>query len=172
MKVVLLVLAGFAGLLALVALIGAALPRRHVASRQASYRQTTSVLYQAVRDFAAQPQWRTGVRSVELLAPAEGRAGHREISRHGAITYRVQEDRPAERLVLAIADENLPFGGTWTYEFKPCAGGASVRITEDGFVKNPLFRFLARFAFGHAATIETYLRDLGRKFGESVQPQP
>jgi hypothetical protein len=30
---------------------------------------------------------------------------------------------------------------------------------------------MSRFIFGHAATMEQYLKDLGKKFGEEVTPQ-
>ena len=45
------------------------------------------------------------------------------------------------------------------------AGGTALRITEDGEVYNPLFRFMSQFVFGHHATVDTFLTDLGRKFG-------
>ena len=35
-------------------------------------------------------------------------------------------------------------------------------------MRNPLFRFLARYAFGHGRTMEAFLRALGRRFGEEV----
>ena len=74
--------------------------------------------------------------------------------------------------MLQIADKKLPFGGTWTYEVSPEAGGARLRITEDGEIRNALFRFLSRFVFGYNATMDTYLRDLGRKFGETTAVSP
>ena len=41
-----------------------------------------------------------------------------------------------------------------------------MRIREDGEIYNPLFRFLARFAFGYNGTIDTYLKSMAKKFGE------
>jgi hypothetical protein len=35
-----------------------------------------------------------------------------------------------------------------------------VTITEDGKIYNPFFRFMARFAFGYAPSLETYFEDL------------
>lgn len=172
MKLVLLVLAALVLLVVVIALVGAWLPREHVASRTAAYGQPPAVLHAAVRDWAALPAWRSGVKSVELLPPAGGRPRYRETSGHGVITYELIADRPAERLVVRIADDTLPYGGTWTFEFAPAGPGGTLRITENGFVRPALFRFLARFVFGHASTMETYLRDLGRKFGETVQPRP
>jgi hypothetical protein len=69
-------------------------------------------------------------------------------------------------LVERIADDKLPFGGTWTYEIAPTAEGSTLRITENGFVGNPIFRFMSKFVMGQASTMETYLRSLAKKFGE------
>jgi hypothetical protein len=73
---------------------------------------------------------------------------------------------PNKRLVTRIADPSLPFGGQWTYEILPAGDSTTLRITEDGEVYNPVFRFASRFIFGHSATIEDYLRDVARRFGE------
>jgi len=67
--------------------------------------------------------------------------------------------------VTRIADPKLPFGGTWTYELSPAPERTSLRITEDGEVRNPVLRFVSRFVLGHTATIDRYLADLGRHVG-------
>jgi hypothetical protein len=50
--------------------------------------------------------------------------------------------------------------------------GSLERIKGKGFVGNLIFWFIARLVFGHASTMETCLRDLGSKFGETIQSQP
>lgn len=170
MKWVLLIVAVLAAVVAIVAIVGVMLPREHTATRQAVLRRKPAEVYAAVRDFAALPSWRGDVKRVELLPPREGRVMYREETRHGAVTYAIDEDRAGEKLVLRIADENLPYGGTWTFEFRPSGDGATaVRITENGFVKNVIFRALARFVFGYTTTMDGYLRALGKKFGEEVR---
>jgi hypothetical protein len=72
----------------------------------------------------------------------------------------VTERQPPRRLVTRIADQSLPFGGTWTYELTPAGSGTRLTITEHGTVFNPVFRFMSRFVFGHAATIERFLKDI------------
>jgi hypothetical protein len=59
-------------------------------------------------------------------------------------------------------------GGTWTYELHPEFAGCRLTITEHGEVYNPIFRFFARFVFGHYATLESFLGALGQRFGEDV----
>ena len=167
MKWLIILAGGIAVAMALIVIVGGFLPRQHTATRAVTLRQPAPIVFAAIRDFAAQPSWRTGVQAVELLPNRDGRVCYRETSRHGAITYVVLEEKPAERLVVKIADEALPFGGTWTFQLTPTDGGTSVRITENGEVKNPAFRFLARFVFGYTSTIDTYLRDLARQLGES-----
>jgi hypothetical protein len=77
---------------------------------------------------------------------------------------------PPRRLIGRIADPSLPFGGSWTYDVVREGAGSRVMITEDGVVRNPVFRFMSRFVFGHHATQEAYLRALGRKFGHDATP--
>jgi hypothetical protein len=74
--------------------------------------------------------------------------------------------------VTKIADPDLPFGGTWTYELTPAPGGGTrLAITERGNVKNVVFRFMSRYVFGYTATLDGFLRALGKKGGEDVTPQ-
>jgi hypothetical protein len=85
------------------------------------------------------------------------------------VPIEVKEWNPPARLVTRIAARDLPFGGTWTYELTPAGTGTELRITENGEVYNPLFRFLSRFVFGHTATMRTYLAALGQSLGEKVE---
>ena len=73
------------------------------------------------------------------------------------MTFAVDESIAPRRMVVRIADRNLPFGGSWTYDIAPAAGGASLTITEDGAIYNPLFRVMARLVFGYEATMMAYL---------------
>jgi uncharacterized protein YndB with AHSA1/START domain len=172
MKWALYIVGGLVGLVALVWLIGALLPRDHVASRMARFKQPPEAIWKAITETEAISQWRTGITGVQRLPEENGLPGWVETSSFGEMPLRVIESDPPRRLRMRIASDDLPFGGTWTYEIAAAEGGATLRITEDGFVKNAFFRFMSRFIFGHTATIEQYLKDLGKKFGEEVTPQP
>ena len=63
------------------------------------------------------------------------------------------------------------FGGTWTFAIEPTGQGSRVSITEAGFIDNLLFRFLAHRFMDLRASQQTYLRDLGHRFGENVTPR-
>ncbi len=171
MKMLFAVVAALVAVIALVLLIGAMLPSKHVASREITLRQRPGDVYAVVGDFAGAPAWRTDLKAVELLEPVDGRVRFRENSRNGLITYEVVEDIANQRLITRIVDRDLGYFGSWTSEFMPADSGTRVRITEDGEVPNVLFRFMSRFILGHTATLEAYLKALGRKFGEEVTPK-
>ena len=167
MKWILLTLAAIVVLVGLAALVGAMLPLRHHASRKARFRASPEALYAVL---AGPPDWRTGVKEFGVLPEEGGRKRWWEQDDHGQkVTYELVEDMPPRRMAVRIAGLGLPFGGTWTFDISPVAGGSELRVSEDGEIYNVIFRFLARFAFGYTGSIETYLRDLGVKFGEPVQ---
>ena len=170
MKWLWIVLAILAGLVVIVAAIGALLPQKHVATRAARFHEPPDAVWAAITDIAAFPNWRPGVKSVERLPDHNGLPAWREMDNHGQyIPYEVTEWVPPRKLVVRIADSKLPFGGTWTYTLQGVGGGSELRITENGEIYNPVFRFVSRFILGYRGTIEAYLRALEKKFGETGQ---
>jgi uncharacterized protein YndB with AHSA1/START domain len=182
------IVGGLVLLVAVVAVIGMMLPQNHVAARMVRVRHTPEQVFAIISDVEKVPTWRSEVTRVEILPLDDGRVMFRE---HGsdAVTYRVEASEPPRRRVVRIADANLPYGGTWTYELTPAAAGTSanatanatanadaapltqVTITERGEVYNPIFRFMSRFVFSHHATIDAYLTALGKRLGEPVSPE-
>ncbi len=164
MKVILIIAGALIALIVVIAIVGATLPRRHTASRSAIVRKQPRDVYAVIRDFASAPTWRKELKRVEILTPTQ----FREFGQHDAVTYDVVEDQPGLRLVTRIADKNLPYSGSWTYQFEAVPEGTRVTITENGEVSNPIFRFLSRFVFGHTKTMEAYLAALQRHLGPSA----
>ncbi len=169
MKWLLGVLAALALLVLLVFAIGFALPRAHIASVRAHLRQPPDSIYHAVTDVENGPQWRSGLDSVRVLERTP--LTWTESASWGNLTMVMDEATPPSRVVTRIADTSDGFGGTWTYEIAPERTGSIVTITERGEVYNPIFRFMSKFVFGHYASLETYARDLGRKFNEHVETE-
>jgi uncharacterized membrane protein len=172
MKIAFILLAVVVALVLVVLIIGAALPKNHVVSRHVIIHRPPGEVYETVRNFSAAPSWRPDLERVEMISTGDDHVRFREHGKRGAVTYDLVEDRPNEKIVTRIADQNLGYSGAWTYTFQSETGGTRLEITEAGEVSNILFRFMSRFVFGHTATIEKYLAALGRKFGQEVSPQP
>ena len=164
MKWLVIVVATIALLVALTALVGSRLPRSHRASREQALAASPEAVWTAVTDVQAFPSWRTDVRTVQRLPDRDGRPVWIEEGGSGKMTLAVERWEPPRILVVRIADPDLPFGGTWTYEITPAAEGSRLKITEDGEVYNPLFRFMARFVFGYEGTIGSYMSALEKRF--------
>jgi uncharacterized protein YndB with AHSA1/START domain len=154
-----------------VVVIGLLLPESHIATRRASIPSSCEAVFAAITDVEQFSTWRHDVKRVERLPDREGRAVWIEEGSSGRMTLAVEHvDRPT-LLVTRIADPDLPFGGTWTYNLQPGPESCEVTITEKGEIYNPLFRFMARFVFGYEATMASYLEALGSKFGSPSRSQ-
>lgn len=153
-------------LVAIVAAIGWMLPVTHRASAARVYAASPADLFGLITDVKSFPSWRGDVKSVEALPDDNGHRRWIETTKNGPpITYRVERSEQDRLLVGRIANTNLPFGGSWTYELTAAGDGrTTLRITEDGEVYNPIFRFVSRFVMGHDATIKQYLSAVGTRF--------
>ncbi len=163
-------LVGFGVLLLLVAVviaIGAMLPKRHVVARSAVFMASPERLFPLI---AGSQVWRPDVKACELISADGGNQFQRETSKRGeTILYELQQSRPPLAIQRRIATENLPYGGTWSFVLEPANGETRVRITEDGEVYNPAFRFVSKFVMGQTATLDAYLKAMGKAVGENVR---
>ncbi len=168
MKTILLVLGlslGAMVLLILVAyLIGVFLPADHVAEGDRIVGANIEAVAARIRDLQNQPEWRPGVKSIELLAPIAEVITYREVGSNGPMSFRFREVEPGRRFESVIADDTLAFGGRWTISVDPADAGTRVKIREEGTVRPPIFRTLSRFVFGHQGTLKQYLNDLAASF--------
>jgi hypothetical protein len=169
MKLALLVGGVIIAVALLVVIVGLALPKSHVAARQAVLNAPPDAVFLAVTEVEHFPAWRRGVKKVERLPDRNGRPMWIEDGTTGRMTLAIERMERPRLVVTKIADPNLPFGGTWTYDLRPAADGCVVTITENGEIYNPVFRFMARFVFGYEATMAGYLDALVAKFGGGQQ---
>jgi len=135
MSIVLVVAAALVVLILAMVLVGARLPRDHVASRSATLARPPDQVWPAMLAVAARSK----------------------------LPVAVEVEEPPRRRVTRISDDSLPFGGRWIFELEPTNGATRLTVTEQGFIKNPLFRFMSRFVFGYSATIDRFLADLAKQ---------
>jgi hypothetical protein len=147
--VALVIVGSLVGLVVLMALIGLALPRDHVASRTARLASSPPDVWREMVALSQEPRFQQG------------------------IAFEIDEDRPPAgaapgKRIARIADDKLPFGGRWIYEVAGEGTVSRITITEEGFVKNPVFRFLSATVFKQTTTMEKFIRALAGKLGVDV----
>jgi uncharacterized protein YndB with AHSA1/START domain len=170
-KWVLIVLGGLVGLIALMALIGAFVSRDHRATSTVMLRQPPDSVWKVVRDLGNITAWWPAMEKVERLPDRDGHEVWRQKMSGFDVPIIVMESAPPRRLVTQIdPTAGGAFGGTWTYELASDGTGTRISVTEAGWISNPIFRFMSRFLFGYYGSLDKYLRALGARFGETVQP--
>jgi uncharacterized protein YndB with AHSA1/START domain len=167
MKWVLIVGGSLLGVVLLITLIGLLLPKSHTASVAKHYEAPPAAVWSLITQRDRFASWRSDLRSVEQLPATDGNVRWKEQTKYDAVTMEVTEAVPEQRLVTRIADEGLPFGGTWTFELGKDGAGTLLTITERGEVYNPIFRFVSRFVMGHTATMEKFHADAARALQKS-----
>ena len=125
------ILLGTVLLFALIIGIGYSLNEKHTAMRQTKLVATPEVVWNTITDFSNAASFRPDLSRVDVLPTRNGMPVWREVDRKGeSITFAVIESKPPSRLVVKVAQLDLPFGGTWLYELAPAGAGTSVKITE------------------------------------------
>jgi uncharacterized protein YndB with AHSA1/START domain len=171
MKWVLIVVAGLVGLIALMALVGAFLPRDHRATSTISVRQPPDSVWKTVRDLGGITAWWHEAQESVRLPDKDGHEAWRQKVGGFDMPLVVLESQPPRRLVTKIdSPPGAAFGGTWTYELTPEGGGTRLSVTEAGWIANPIFRFMSRFLFGYYGSLDGYLKALGKRYNETATP--
>jgi len=138
---------------------GRALPEAHEASVAADYSVPPEEIWPIISEPARFTEWRSGLTKVEVQ-------GERvtEHSSFGVMAYRFAERRQPSRLTTEMLNgREMGFEGNWTFDLAPVAGGTRLIITERGRVFHPVFRWMARYVFGHEKTMRAYHADLARR---------
>lgn len=155
--VVLLIVLAFVAMYAL----GSRLPREHTANGTATIAARQDVVWHLITDVGAQPMWRTGLKAVQLGPDQGGRPCWTETNSMGKMPMCEVMSAPPTVRIVRIADPNLPFGGSWTYELNGMGPHETrVTITENGTTGPAIWRFLGHYVFHEDTSIKQYLKDL------------
>lgn len=139
------------------------LPREHSVERSRLIAASPDDVFARIADLQSRVQWVPGLKSVSI---EPGGRFYTEVHGMGPLRMEILDITPPMRMVTRIADEKLEFGGTWTITVMPEGRGARVTVREDGFVKSLVFRFFARYVFGHTRTMDRFLSGLAGQFAE------
>ena len=107
--------------------------------------------------------WRPEVKSVTTLAPDHGRDHWVEhLAYHQYMTFLAVDTVPSTLRRVKLDDPKAAYGGTWTYELapRPTAESTTVKITEDGYINPPVYRFVMARVMGPTKNLDTYMKNL------------
>src|SRR5262245_25411285 len=94
MKRVLYAVVGLIALVVLMAVVGLFLPKEHVAGHAAEFRAAPPAIYAIISDFATYPEWRTGVKKMDVTPDSGQGMVVTEDGPNGVIPYRVEKMQP------------------------------------------------------------------------------
>jgi uncharacterized protein YndB with AHSA1/START domain len=142
---------------------GARLPYDHSVSVTGVVAAPPEKVFKLITDVANAPAWRPGIKSVTTLRPDNGRDHWVEFPKYGQyMTFLATRTEAPTRRDVMLDDPRASYGGTWTYELSPGPDPATttLRITEAGFIKPPLYRFVMAHIMGPTRNLDQYMKDI------------
>jgi uncharacterized protein YndB with AHSA1/START domain len=142
---------------------GARLPYNHSVSVTGVVPAPPDKVFAIITNVVKGPDWRPAVKSVNVLQPDQGRDHWVEHLKYGQfMTFLAIRTEPPTRREVQLEDPNASYGGTWTYELLPAPDPTTttLRITETGFIKPPLYRFIMAHVIGPTHNLDQYMTDI------------
>jgi ribosome-associated toxin RatA of RatAB toxin-antitoxin module len=167
MKILLRIVLSIIGIVVLVVLgvyaDGATMPIDHSVSVTGTVAAPPEKVFALITNIAAGPTWRPEVKSVEILPQDNTRDAWVEDLGSGMkmkflATTTVAPD-PSGHALRVVKLDDPSYGGTWTYDLSPGPdpNTTTLKITEDGFIKSPIYRFMMAHVFGPTKNLNDYM---------------
>jgi hypothetical protein len=154
-------------LIGIVYIDGATLPVNHTTSITGTIPAPPAKVFALIANPAAGPIWRPAVKSVQILAPVYGPQGDldhwvEDLGHGQTMTFLAVRSEPPTRRDVLLDLPGASYGGTWIYELTPgpTPNTTTLKITETGFIKPPLYRFMMHHVFGMTHNLDQYMADM------------
>lgn len=147
------------------------IPPNHVSKTRAVLNRRPDQLFVILSEFNKWPKWN---KEASNAARMPDKNGHEVWLLGDQILEIVQIVAPVNgvgQIFVRLADAKSPFQGTWTWLIEPVGGGCSLTIIEEGTIKSPVWRFLAKYLFGYHSTAKTLLFTIGNSIEQAVTPE-
>ena len=148
---------------------GARLPYNHTVSVAGVVPAPQDKVFAIITNVAKGSEWRPAVKFVNVLQPDQGRDHWVEHLKYGQfMTFLATRTDPPTRREVQLEDPKASYGGTWTYELSPGPDPSTttLRITETGFIKPPLYRFVMAHVIGPTHNLDQYMTDIQAAAGK------
>lgn len=171
MRFLVRVIVGLAVLAAVGYGVGMTMPREHTVSSRIQLTASRDSVWAVLRAFGDYPKWDNDFKSSVRGTSRSGREVW--VQDVGGMTMSVEfksVQAPSRMVTEIVTDEKSDWGGVWTYDLVANGSGTEVTITEEGWIKSPIFRVMMK-AMGTYSTMDGVLKALGARFGEQVTPE-
>ena len=148
---------------------GARMPSTHSISVSGVVQAPQEKVFALITNVKNGDNWRPEVKSVTTLDPEQGRDHWVEhLAYHQYMTFLAVETVAPTLRRVKLDDPKAKYGGTWTYELSPgpTAASTTVKITEDGYINPPVYRFMMARVMGPTKNLDTYMKDLQAAAGK------
>jgi hypothetical protein len=142
---------------------GAKQPVDHSVSVTGVVEAPQQKVFSIITDVARGSQWRPAVKSVTVLQKDNNRDHWVEHLDHGQfMTFLATRTEPPFRRDVLLDDPKASYGGTWMYELAPgpSPNTTTLKITEAGFIRPPVYRFIMAHVFGMTHNLDEYMKDI------------
>lgn len=167
MKILLKIVLSLVAIVVLIGLgafaLGATMPIDHSVSVTGEVAAPPQKVFALITNISAGPTWRPEVLSVEVLPRDNSRDAWVEDLGHGVkmkflATTTVPPDQTGHA-VRKVKLDDASYGGTWTYDLSPgpSPDTTTLKITEDGYINPPIYRFMMKYIFGPTKNLSDYL---------------
>jgi hypothetical protein len=148
---------------------GARLPYNHIASVDGVVAAPPDKVFAIITNVGKGAEWRPAVKYVITLKPDNGRDHWVEHYAHGQyMTFLATSTLAPLRRDVKLDDPRASYGGTWTYELSPgtSPNTTDLRITETGYIKPPIYRFVMAHVMGPTHNLDQYMTDIKAAAGK------
>jgi hypothetical protein len=142
---------------------GSKLPVDHSVSITGVVQAPQEKVFSLIADVAHGSDWRPAVKSVTVLKKDNNRDHWVEHLSHGEfMTFLATRTEPPFRRDVLLDEPKASYGGTWIYELAPgpSPNTTALKITETGFIRPPVYRFIMTHVFGMTHNLDEYMKDI------------
>ena len=142
---------------------GAKMPYYHTVSVTGVVNAPQAKVFSLITDVVHGSHWRPAVKSVTTLTPDNGRDHWVEHLAHGQfMTFLATHTDAPNRRDVQLDDARAAYGGTWVYQLSPgpSPDSTTLRITETGYIKPPVYRFIMAKIVGPTRNLDEYMKNI------------
>jgi hypothetical protein len=150
---------------------GSALPEEMITIRGAQYKAPVEKVWEVVTDYQSMSKWNDNIVSVTPVPDPETQDTLWDMEdgdgKHMMLKVVASEDLKRHR--VDIIKNDMPFLGSWVFEFTPNEGGTWLKLEEHSRIKNPFLRFLTYYVLGSDYGVDAYLQAIARHFVQDIE---